>query len=78
MGKEIERATKDVASVATLGKSNYIKNKLMPDTPDLPDEPEGAPVADDDAIKTANRRKAAKRRSGGRAGTILTEGSKLG
>ena len=37
-----------------------------------------APVVDDELLKTVNRRKAAKRRSGGRAGTILTEASTLG
>ena len=78
MGKKIERAGKDMLSVATLGASNYIDKKLNPDLPDLPEEPEKAPVADDAVLKIANKRKAAKRRSGGRAGTILTEGSTLG
>jgi hypothetical protein len=78
MSKKIERIGKDALSVATLGTSNYISKTLNPDMPDLPAAPEVAPVADDQAISLANKRKSAKRRTAGRAGTILTEGSKLG
>ena len=78
MGDEVKRQTKDLASVFTLGTSNYLEKTLNPDLPGLPGEPEVAPVADDEALKLANRRKAARRRSGGRAGTLLTEGSVLG
>ncbi|MDC0600122.1 hypothetical protein OAO65_02310 [Flavobacteriales bacterium] len=75
--KDIKRAGKDALSVATLGASNYVDKTLNPDIPTI-EEPDAAPVADDQAISLANKRKAAKRRQGGRAGTILTEGSKLG
>lgn len=78
MAKKIKRAGKDALSVVTLGASNYIDKTLNPDMPSLPDEPEAAPVADDQAVSLANKRKASKRRAGGRAGTILTEGTTLG
>lgn len=74
---ELERIGKDTLSVATLGASNYIDKTLNPNIP-KPEEVKLAPVADDKAISLANKRKAAKRRAGGRAGTILTEGSTLG
>lgn len=75
---EVKRGAKDVVSVATLGASNYLEKTLNPNLPGLPGEPEVAPVADDEALRLENRRKAARRRSGGRAGTLLTEGSTLG
>ena len=78
MGGKIKRAMKDVASVVTLGASNTAEQMLNPDMPSLPDAPELAPVADDEAISLANKRKQSKRRQGGRAGTILTEGTSLG
>lgn len=80
MAKEVKRQTKDLTSVMTLGASNRGEQFVDDLTPDLPTagEPEVAPVADDDALSLANKRKAAKRRRGGRAGTILTEGSTLG
>ncbi len=78
--KEIKRQAKDAASVITLGASNKAEQELEKLTPDIPkpEEVEPAPVADDASLKIANRRKAAKRRSGGRAGTVLTEGSTIG
>ena len=76
--KEIKRIGKDTLSVSTLGASNYLDKTLNPNLPKLPDAPEAAPVADEQAVSLANKRKAAKRRAGGRAGTILTEGSTLG
>ena len=75
--KEIKRQAKDTVSVMTLGASNKAGQVLNPNIPQ-PEDPKVAPVADDEASKMANRRKAAKRRAGGRAGTILTEGSTLG
>jgi hypothetical protein len=75
--RELERIGSDTLSVATLGASNYIDKKLNPNLP-KPEEVKVAPVADDQALSVANKRKAARRRAGGRAGTILTEGSKLG
>lgn len=65
-------------AAAAVAGGKAIKNLLTPEIPKLPDEPEMAPVADDQVLSLANKRKAAKRRSGGRAGTILTEGSTLG
>lgn len=55
-------------------------DKIVPDITEAKEllETEEAPVADDSAVKIANRRKASRRRAGGRAGTILTEGSTLG
>ena len=78
MAKEIKRVAKDSLSVVTLGASNYVDKALNPNLPKPPDAPEVAPVADDQALGLANKRKAAKRRMGGRAGTVLTEGSTLG
>lgn len=78
MGKKIERAGKDWLSIGTLGASNYIGKALNPNQPEPPDAPEVAPVADDKAVSLANKRKAARRRAGGRAGTVLTEGTTLG
>ena len=78
MGKQIEKAAKSTLNVMTLGASDAIGDALNPDLPKLPDAPEVAPVADDQAIGLANKRKASKRRKGGRAGTMLTEGSTLG
>ena len=80
MAKEVKRGAKDLTSVVTLGASNRAEQLIDDLTPDIPtaEEPELAPVADDDALSLANKRKAAKRRRGGRAGTILTEGSTLG
>lgn len=77
MGKKVKRMSKDALSVTTLGVSNYVDKKLNPDMPD-PEEPKVAPVADDSAIDLANKRKAAKRKTAGRVGTILTEGNSLG
>lgn len=78
--KEIKRQAKDAASVISLGATNRAEqavDELMPDIPQ-PEEVKLAPIADDESLKLANRRKAAKRRSGGRVGTLLTEGSTLG
>lgn len=75
---EVKRVSKDTLNVMTLGTSGYIDKTLNPELPGLPKKPEVAPVADDAATRLENRRKAARRRSGGRAGTILTEGSTLG
>ena len=76
--KELERVASDALSVVTLGASNYIDKALNPNLPEPPAEPEKAPVADDAALKLSNKRKSSRRRAGGRAGTILTEGSTLG
>ena len=78
MGKKIKRVSTAIATGGLSEVAKAGKDALTPDLPEGPDTPEIAPVADDEALKIANRRKAAKRRSGGRAGTILTEGSTLG
>ena len=78
MGKAIKRAGKDILSLTPAGQGVKMADEVLnPDVPTI-EEPDVAPVADDQAISLANKRKAAKRRQGGRAGTILTEGSKLG
>lgn len=77
MGKELERITKDTVSLMSLGATNYASKTLNPDLP-KPDEPDVAPVADDEATKRAARRKASMRSRAGRAGTMLTEESTLG
>lgn len=78
MSKKIKRVGAVIATGGISEAARAASKALTPDLPDLPDAPEIAPVADDESLKIANRRKSAKRRSGGRAGTILTEGSNLG
>ena len=80
MGGAVEKGLKKVASVATFSVSNWIGQQLNPDMPELPNngKPSVAPVPDDAGKKIANRRKAAARKKGGRAGTMLSDTSKLG
>lgn len=77
MGKKIERIAKDFTSVISGGASNKVRQTLNPDVPQ-PEETQVAPVVDDKAVRVANRRKAARRAAGGRAGTVLTQGDTLG
>ena len=77
-GRKLKRVGKDALSIATLGTSNYIDNVLHPDLPKQPGAPDPAPIADDEEVARANKRKAARRSKAGRAGTVLTEGGSLG
>ena len=82
MGKKVKKGLSTVTNVITLGGYNKAKKEIKkltdPEMPEAAKAPETAPVADDAAVRTANRRRAAARAKSGRAGTLLTEGNTLG
>lgn len=50
-----------------------------PKMPKMPEPPKPTPMADEDAVRTAQRRAAAQvRQRGGRQSTILSDGDRLG
>lgn len=79
MGKLIKGNKSKTINTVNVNPSldNIVYDKLNPNTA-KPIRDKNAPVVNDESTLLENKRKAARRRAGGRAGTILTEGSTLG